>query len=78
MILDYDDQMITGDKCDQNFLTFLFVKKKPHAGNCPDRHGNRTRWMRSNDITLRPRWWANRGLLNVFFDVYQKRKNPKG
>ena len=61
---DFDDdgQMVSGDKCGLNFLTFvLHLREKPgknlNQETDPTGIWIRARWMRGNDVTPRPQRW---------------------
>ena len=55
---DYDGQMVSGDKCGLNFLTFVLqLRKNPgkdlNQETDPTGIWTRARWMRGNDVTSR-------------------------
>ena len=60
---EYNGQMLSGDKCDLNFLTFVLQLRKNPGKNLnqetdPTGISTRARWMRGNDVTHRPWRWS--------------------
>ena len=64
MVLDdYDGQIVSGDNCGLNFLTFILQLKENPGKNLnqetdPIGIWTRARWMRGNSVTLRPQRWS--------------------
>ena len=59
----YAVNMITGDECGPSFLTFVLWLKENLGRNLNQEihqsgDRNRDRWMRGNEVTLRPQLWS--------------------